>query len=265
MGDALEKAMVGIGLMAGSANVIMQLGRAPVGYGVMESRVESGNLFRHPVKRARTTGTYLAVAAFGTDEERKAYRKAVNGSHRQVRSTKDSPVAYNAFDPELQLWVAACLYKGLEDVHAAFFGGAAPEELYADAVVLGTTLQVRPEMWPEDREAFAKYWADGLDRVTIDDRTRAYLTDLVDLRFLPQPFPLVFGRFHRFVTTGFLPACFREHMRLSWTEHDQRTFERLTRGIGHVVRHLPRSVQRFPYNAYLRDLRKRRCEGRPLV
>ncbi|MEV4598544.1 oxygenase MpaB family protein [Amycolatopsis sp. NPDC049253] len=265
MGDVLKQAMVGIGLMAGSANVIMQLGRPAVGYGVMESRVESGNLFRHPVKRARTTGTYLAVATLGTDEERKAYRKAVNGSHRQVRSTKDSPVAYNAFDPELQLWVAACLYKGLEDVHVAFFGGAAPEELYAEAVGLGTTLQVRPQMWPENREAFAKYWADGLDRVVIDDRTRAYLGDLVDLRLLPWPFALVFGRFHRFVTTGFLPGCFREHMRLSWTEQDQRNFERLTRAIGHVVRRLPRSVQQFPYNAYLRDLRKRRREGRPLV
>ncbi|WP_326838074.1 oxygenase MpaB family protein [Amycolatopsis rhabdoformis] len=257
--------MVGAGLMAGSANVIMQLGRPQVGYGVLESRVESGNLFRHPLKRARTTGTYLAVATFGTDEERRAYRRAVNGSHVHVKSTADSPVRYNAFDPELQLWVAACLYKGLEDVHAALFGGPAPEELYAEAVVLGTTLQVRPEMWPHDREAFARYWAEGLERVTIDDRTRAYLRDIAELRFLPQPFPLVFGRFHRFVTTGFLPACFRAHMKLSWTEHDQRKFDQFMRVVGHVVRRLPRGVQRFPYNAYLRDLRKRRRAGRPLV
>ncbi|MGW4483119.1 oxygenase MpaB family protein [Amycolatopsis sp. NPDC004368] len=265
MGDVLERAMVGVGLMAGGANVIMQLGWPQVGYGVLESRVESGNVFKHPLKRARTTGTYLAVAAFGTDEERKAYRRAVNGSHAQVRSTVDSPVRYNAFDPELQLWVAACLYKGLEDVHTAFFGGPAPAGLYDEAVVLGTTLQVRPGMWPDDREAFAKYWAEGLARVHIDDRLRAYLTDIVELRFLPQPVPFVFGKFHRFVTTGFLPICFREHMNLSWTEQDQRRFDQLTRVVGRVVRRLPRGVQRFPYNAYLRDLRKRRRAGRPLV
>ena len=33
---------MGVGLLAGPANVIMQLARPGVGYGVMESRVESG-------------------------------------------------------------------------------------------------------------------------------------------------------------------------------------------------------------------------------
>ena len=40
----------------------MQLARPGAGYGVMESRVESGRADRHPIKRARTTLTYLAVA-----------------------------------------------------------------------------------------------------------------------------------------------------------------------------------------------------------
>ena len=58
--------MMGIALLAGSANVIMQLALPGVGYGVMESRVESGRIDRHPIKRARTTFTYLAVAGRGT-------------------------------------------------------------------------------------------------------------------------------------------------------------------------------------------------------
>lgn len=66
-----------------------------------------GRLFSHPVKRTRTTVTYLAVAVLGTDDERKAYRRAVNKQRAQVRSTESSPVRYNAFDPGLQLWVAA--------------------------------------------------------------------------------------------------------------------------------------------------------------
>jgi uncharacterized protein (DUF2236 family) len=264
MGDVLRESLFGAGLLAGSANVIMQLGRPPVGYGVMESRVESGNLFRHPLKRARTTNTYLAVAVFGTDEERAAYRRAVNTSHVQVRSTHKSPVRYNAFDPELQLWVAACLYKGVEDILAAM-GRPSPEGLYEQAAVFGTTLQVRPEMWPADRAAFAEYWAAGLGRIEIDDRTRGYLNDIVDLRFLPRPFSVLFGRFHRFVTTGFLPGCFREQMRLPWSAADQRRFERLMRGIGLVVERLPGAARRFPFNAYLYDLRRRLRDGRPLV
>ncbi len=50
-------------------------------------------------------------------EERAFYRRQVNRSHALVRSAADSPVRYNAFDPRLQLWVAACLYRGGLEVH----------------------------------------------------------------------------------------------------------------------------------------------------
>lgn len=118
-------------LLAGVTNVIMQLANAPVGRGVVESKVESGNLLKHPVKRTRTTLSYLSVAALGNAEDRKAYREAVNSAHRQVHSTADSPIKYNAMDPKLQLWVAACLYKGWEDV-ALLYGkpGEVTEEAY---------------------------------------------------------------------------------------------------------------------------------------
>lgn len=97
---------------AGAANVIMQLSRPGVGYGVVESKVDSGNLLKHPWKRARTTFSYLAVAILGKPADRAAFRDAVDGAHRQVRSGPASPVRYNAFDRDLQLWVAACLYVG---------------------------------------------------------------------------------------------------------------------------------------------------------
>src|SRR4051794_26532662 len=109
--DALSGITV---LMLAVPNVIMELARLPVGRGVAESTVHSGRVDRHPVKRARTTVAYVAVALFGTDEERAAYRAQVARSHRVVRSARDSAVAYGAFDPELQVWVAACLYVGLE-------------------------------------------------------------------------------------------------------------------------------------------------------
>jgi uncharacterized protein (DUF2236 family) len=231
---------------------------------VLESKVDSGNLFRHPAKRTRTTLTYLAVATMGTDAERAAYRHGVNQAHTQVRSTAESPVAYNAFDTDLQLWVAACLYKGFEDVYLAFVGGE-PGHFYRDAATLGTTLQVHPEMWPEDREAFEEYWAAGLDDVGVDDTVRRYLTDIVDLRFLPPVFAALGRPFHRFVTTGFLPQRFRDEMRLPWTAADQRRFDALLTGIGRVVRVLPAPVRRFPFNLCLWDLRRRLRTGRPLV
>lgn len=139
----------------------MQLALAPVGYGVLESKVESGQVTRHPIKRARTTFTYLSVAMLGTAAERDRYRTAVNGSHRLVRSDASSPVEYNAFDPTLQLWVAACLYWGTVDLHTRLHGPMSDEQadaLYRYGAHFGTTLQVRPQMWPADRAAFERYW-----------------------------------------------------------------------------------------------------------
>ncbi|WP_440313324.1 oxygenase MpaB family protein [Mycobacterium tuberculosis] len=149
-----------------------------VGYGVLESRVESGRLDRHPIKRARTTFTYVAVAVAGSDDQKAAFRRAVNKVHAQVYSTPESPVSYHAFDPELQLWVAACLYKGGVDVYRTFVGEMDDEEAdhhYRAGMAMGTTLQVPPQMWPPDRAAFDRYWRQSLDRVHIDDVVRDYL------------------------------------------------------------------------------------------
>jgi uncharacterized protein (DUF2236 family) len=47
-----DDGLMGMALLLGPANVIMQLARPGVGYGVMESRVESGRVDLHPIKRA---------------------------------------------------------------------------------------------------------------------------------------------------------------------------------------------------------------------
>jgi uncharacterized protein (DUF2236 family) len=174
----LNDALMGIALLAGPANVIMQLGQPGVGYGVFESRVESGRVDLHPIKRARTTFTYLAVATAGTVEQKAAFRRAVNRAHAQVYSTPDSPVSYNAFDPNLQLWVAACLYKGAVDIYRMFVGEMDDETAemhYRDGMALGATLQVPPDRWPSDRAAFDEYWRKSLEQVHIDDTVRDYL------------------------------------------------------------------------------------------
>ncbi|WP_199434099.1 oxygenase MpaB family protein [Qaidamihabitans albus] len=266
--DIRDRTIVGAGLLAGGANVIMQLAHPAVGYGVVESRVDDGNIYKRPVKRTRTTLTYLAVAMLGTDEERSAYRRAVNRQHKQVYSTESSPVSYRAFDPQLQLWVAACLYRGIEDVYRVFVGPMDDEtadEIYEAAAALGTTLQVRPEMWPADRNEFQRYWERSLGDVSIDDTVREHLYGIATLRFLPRPFSLLLGRFNRFITTGFLPLRFREEMRLDWSPRQQRRFDRFMKVLAAVVMRQPRILREFPYNAYLWDLRRRLRTGKPLV
>jgi uncharacterized protein (DUF2236 family) len=253
--------IAGASLLAATANVIMQLARPEVGHGVVESTVESAQLMRHPVRRWLTTVTYLSVALMGTPAERADVRHLINRSHAQVRSTADSPVAYSAFDPGLQLWVAACLYQGMVDVHSALQGPAddrTADGIYQAARWFGSTLQMPAELWPADRAAFRNYWESALGSVRIDPPVRDYLTELVRLAYLPGPLGAVLGPVNQFLTTGFLPSPFRDQMELAWTDREQRQFEAVLRAVAAINRIMPGPARRFPFNACLVSWRCRR-------
>ncbi|UXA20489.1 oxygenase MpaB family protein [Mycobacterium sp. SMC-4] len=267
-----DDGMLGLGLLAGPANVIMQLARPGVGYGVAESRVESGRIDRHPIKRARTTFTYLAVATNGTEEQKLAFRRAVNGAHAQVYSTESSPVTYHAFDKNLQLWVGACLYKGVVDVYRLFVGDLderAADRLFDQGRALATMLQVDQEMWPADREAFDRYWRRQLDEVHIDDTVREFLYPIAVSRLrgvtLPGPLQRRLESLALLITTGFLPQRFRDEMRLAWDPQRQRRFDRLMAALRFANGISPRCIRQFPFNVLLKDLDWRIRTGRPLV
>ena len=268
----IDEGLTAVALLAGPANVIMQLARPGVGYGVLESRVDSGRVDLHPIKRARTTFTYLAVATAGSDAQKEAFRGAVNRAHAQVYSTPESPVHYHAFDADLQLWVGACLYKGGVDIYRIFIGeldGEDADRHYREGMSLATTLEVPPEMWPPDRAAFDRYWQESLEKVHIDDAVRDYLYPIAAGRMpgvaLPRRLQRLSDSFALLITTGFLPQRFRDEMRLPWDATKQRRFDRLMAVLRMVNRLLPRFVRRFPFNVLLWDVDRRIRTGRPLV
>jgi uncharacterized protein (DUF2236 family) len=254
----------------------MQLSRLPVGHGVALSKVDSGRVDKHPIKRLRTTSAYLVVALLGTTEERLALRREIDRVHVHVHSAPSDPVPYNAFDPELQLWVAACLYKGLEDAFTLLHGPPDPmlvdDVLYPHGKRFATTLQVPDTMWPPDRAAFERYWQAGLREIEMDDLTRAYLREVAGFSFAVAPL----GRFGRplaavlrpvghFFTLGFLPEEFRDELGLPWSEKRQRRFDRVMAAGASLTRRVPRPVRAFPLNLYLWDTRRRIRTGRPIV
>ncbi len=255
-------------VLAPAANVIMQLSLPGVGYGVLESPVESGNVYKHPFKRARTTGTYLAAATLGTDADRALIRDEVDRVHALVRSTKSSPLSYNAFDPRLQLWVAACLYRYFIDQHEFLYGSLDDESadtIYDDAKKLGTTLQVRYDMWPADRVAFDEFWKRTLDELKIDPPVREHLHGVAAMAFLPLPLRFLAGRFNLFATKGFLPPKFRAHMKMTWSAAQERHFQRLLTALRIADRVIPREVWILGYRMYLWDMRARARRGKRVV
>lgn len=268
---ALDRWLAGMPVvLLGAANVIMQLARLPVGHGVAKSTVNSGRVDKHPVKRARTTISYLMIAMYGTEEERAAYRREVNRSHKTVRSGPEDEVAYNAFDPELQLWVAACIYVGSEQAMGLISPGLLEDPdlahaFYRHGARFATTLQVPEEMWPADRQTFEEYWLDGVGQIKMDDVSRSYLADFTRLGFLPAPLRVALGPAHQFTVAGFLPPEFREELGLTWSASRQQVHDRIMRLVMVGTRLTPGPIRRFPLNLYLRDTRRRIQQGRPIV
>ncbi|GEE00896.1 hypothetical protein nbrc107696_13420 [Gordonia spumicola] len=251
-----------------AANVVMQLGWPEVAYGVMESKVESGALMKHPWKRARTTAQYLSVAIIGSDEEKAAFREAVNSAHRHVKSDEHSPVKYNAFNRELQLWVAACLFIGIEDTHQLLHGKmdeADADEFYQSAKTLGTTLQVPDDMWPATRADFDHWWNIACQRTVIDDETCDFLNDLVDLKMISPLIRWPFVNLLRFLTTGFLPPLWQAQLGLEWTEDDRRRFEHLFTFVSVVNKFLPKWIRFGGNRLLIKDLQLRMKRDKDVI
>jgi len=265
----IEAQMAGAaGMLAAAANVIMQLGNPGVGYGVAESKVDNGNVLLHPWKRLRTTLSYLVVALFGDPATVDAYRKAVNRQHTQVRSGPDSPVKYNAFDVDLQLWVAACLYVGFRDARVLFLGPMDYRTdlgLYRYCHRLGTSLQVPLDAWPADLEAFEVYWQAEVAKVRYDDVVRDHLMKVVNLTMVPRWMQWGNASVNRFFTIGMLPPEFRTAMRLDWTDKQQRRFDRYVGLFRFVTRLTPKWARNLPIKLQLAEVRFRIRRGWRLV
>lgn len=267
--DLVERRLLtGLALVGAGANVVMQLSLAPVGRAVLESRVESGALTRHPLKRTRTTLSYLALAMCGTEDERAWVGREVSRQHRGVRSGGSSPVAYDAFDPALQLWVAACLYRGGLDVLALY--GEAPDEATLDALYersarLATALQVPPGAWPATRSDFDAYWDARRTELSVDEPTRRYLVDLLALGFVPRPLARLLGPWHTRVSLTLLDPPFRALLGLDLGAAEEARARRQLAGLARLYRLLPPALARVPFNWALADARARRARGRALT
>jgi uncharacterized protein (DUF2236 family) len=258
----------GLALAPAGANVIMQLSRLPIGHAIVESKVERGSLSKHPIKRTRTTLAYIMVALFGTEHERAVMRREVSATHRLVRSGDGDTVPYDALDRDLQLWVAACMFRGVIDA-MTFLSGPVDDARFAallgHCAPFATTLQVSETRWPVDRAAFDAYWDASVLEVAMDGVTRAYLRGIAELDFMPKPIGRLVGPSHRFITVGFLASPFREELGFPWTTRDQRRFERVLCATAFLNRHLPRPLREFPWNLVELDTRRRIARGRPVL
>lgn len=248
-----------VGLLLGSGSAVMyQLAVWGVGKGV----AEHSTTMQRPVDRLRTTLTYVYVMGLGSDEERAKVARMVNRAHVPVRGE-----GYSAFDPELQLWVAATLAEVAREMYERIFGPldlATLEHLYREGWVYGTALQVKPEMWPPTRADFDRYWERMQGEFRSDPQIQRYAAALLSTRdakwFVKPLSPLI-----SLVTRGNLSPAAREALALPWSARDQRRYDRFWTVVRVVYPRIPRSVRAFPARFAMAEFRWRMRTGRRVI
>jgi uncharacterized protein (DUF2236 family) len=247
------------GLLLGSGSAVMyQLAVWGVGKGV----AEHSTTMQRPIDRLRTTLSYVYVMGLGTNEERASIARMVNKMHGPVKGE-----GYSAFDPELQLWVAATLAEVGREMYEKIHGPLDPvtlERIYRDGWVYGTALQVTPEMWPENRAEFERYWQQMQGEFRSDPQIQRYARALLSTRdakwFVKPITPLI-----SLLTRGNLSPEAREALALSWSAREQRRYDRFWRLVRVVYPVVPRWIRRLPARSAMVDIRWRLRTGRRVI
>lgn len=246
-------------LLGAGSTVMYQLAMKGVGLGVAEHTTT----LARPVDRLRTTLTYVFVMVLGTEEEKRAIARMVNLRHAPVRSEG----RYSAFDPDLQLWVAATLARNGEVLHEKVFGpmdDATRERVYRDAWIFGTALQVTPGMWPQTRAEFETFWEESLLRLEPDPAVQCLARELLS-REGAHPLMSLAIPLQSLMTRGNLDPRTRSVLALPWSRRDQRLYDAFWKVFIPVYRLVPLPVRQLYAHLLLRDMRSRLRRGSRVI
>ncbi|HWU45615.1 MAG TPA: oxygenase MpaB family protein [Humibacter sp.] len=244
----------GILLAGGGRAILLQIAHPAVGRGV----AEHSDFASRPLDRLRATMTYVYAVVYGNATQKAEVRRRVNAAHAPVHApASDGSTGYDAYDPELQLWVAATLYDTAVDLYQRVFGQLDEESadrVYREYAVIGTALQVPQETWPADRAAFQRYWSGVLPTLRADPATRRVVRELLMARGAPLWLRALMP-WARLCTVALLPADVRQAFALTLTSRNQRRFDRFISMTRAVYPRLPVGVRHALRDALLRDLR----------
>jgi uncharacterized protein (DUF2236 family) len=271
-------------LLAGAGRaILLQIAHPAIGYGV----ARHSDFANRPMDRLNATLSYIYALSSGSDDDVRVMRKAVNRAHAAVRNPPRTPgtvisgereadqgalrgrfhapspetnagdPAYDAYDPHLQLWVAATLYDTALTVYQMVYGqldDPSADHVYREYARLGTTLQMPEDLWPPDRAAFRAYWNETVTSLRVDDTIRGVADALLRADKAPLPIRTAMP-VARLVTVALLPESVRREYRFAWSAQRDRRFARLVRFGAPVYRVLPRALRRWPQRHYVARIR----------
>ena len=180
-----------------------------------------------PYERLHRTAQMMDTIAFGPSATAERATRRVRAMHRRVRGVLAEPVGrfpagtpYAADDPELLLWVLACLADSSLLAYERYVARLSDDEREAywqDYRVIGGLFGLADGDMPADHAAFRAYMDDmvGGDRLHVSPPARELAVRIVMRPPVPlQARPLL--ELFNFVTVGLLPGRLRRGFGFSW-------------------------------------------------
>jgi uncharacterized protein (DUF2236 family) len=239
--------------VGGLRAIVLQVAHPAVGHGV----AEHSDFAVDPVARLHATLSFVYVVADGDERLVRSVAGAVGRAHRPVVSGARAAVPFDARDPELQRWVAATLHETSLRM-AELVWGPLPrplaDELLARSGRFATVLGMPAPLWPEDMDAFDRYFAEALDRLRFDETTADVLRELVAARRAPAwvrvSMPLLLA-----LTAPLLPERLRAA--LGWQRvRGERAAAVLVRLLAPLYRAAPGRLRTLPSRRYVAAARR---------
>lgn len=178
-----------------------------------------------PYARLQRTAVVMDEIIWGSKEKADAYTARVRKAHAGVRGTIPKAAGpfpagtpYAADDPDLLLWILACLMDAADLTYQGYVGPLTRDErdgLWQDYRVVGECFGLRPGEMPRDIEAFDAYIAATTRELWVTEAAKELGRRIV----LEVPVPLVARPLREAVnqlTVYLLPPRVRRGYGLRW-------------------------------------------------
>ncbi|PIG80469.1 hypothetical protein AARAC_001640 [Aspergillus arachidicola] len=216
------------------------------------------------ISRAEYTQMYIYCMIFGTTSEKAAMRAYVDKAHSRVVGQHNKQ-SYNAKDPELQVWVAATIYATMVNMYELIYGplnSTRAERVYQAFSIMGTSLQVSPDMWPKNLTEFQLYWDDMVNkRLCVTPNARAVLHDIFHpakgLPLWARPLAVIAMPFVKRLTIEQLPPRVRDQFFLKSTKSSRLISGLFITGMSGVYPFMPLFVRQFTKTYMMGQMRRR--------
>lgn len=234
-------------LLGGLRAILLQIAHPGVASGV-----EMSSNFRNDLLgRARRTFSSMYELIFADLDSGVRACKRLRRLHETVRGHMGPQAGeavvgkpFRANDVDLSRWVLATLMDTAMQVYSTFVRPLTTEErhrFYNESLLAAAQFGILPDEMPADLDEFYRYYNQMLDsgllRATSLARGQAH--DLFNSPFTRGPIDEI-------VTSGLLPAPWRDAFGLPWTRERQQTYELLERSIKLSIRLTPATLRAVP-------------------